>query len=166
MLQRTTQQSAGKNCISDMGLSVAEYFAQKEACNHCKEHGTEEHCVTTLLSRKENCLIYSIIHNQIGEYSKRQIELLHDLRSTSSEEENVIYYIRGERLIEKIGILNKPFYEQVSFFSAINYKYVKKIVDALLNGKMEDAKQQINTMLNILERENNIPKELNGYDYH
>lgn len=149
-----------------MGLSVAEYFAQKEACDHCKDHGTEEHCVTTLLSRKENCLIYSIIHNQIGEYSRKQVELLHNLRSTSTEEENVIYYVRGERLIEKMDILNKPFYQQVSIFSAINYKYIRKVVEALVDNKIEDAKQQINNMLDILERENNIPKELNGYQYH
>jgi len=149
-----------------MGLSVAEYFAQKEACNHCKEHGDEEHCVTTLLSRKENCFVYNIIHNQIGEYSRKQIQLLHDLRSTSSEEENVIYYIRGEKIIEKMDIFNKPFYLQVSIFSAINYKYIRNVVDALVNNEMEDAKQQINNMLDTLERENNIPKEVNGYHYH
>jgi len=86
-----------------MGLSVAEYFAQKEACASCVDHGTEEHCVTTLLSRKENCFVYSIIHNQIGEYKQQEIELLRRL---------------------------------------------------------------INTMLEVLEKENNIPKELNEFKYY
>lgn len=149
-----------------MGLSVAEYFAQKEACDHCKDHGDEEHCVTTLFSRKENCFVYNMIHNQIGEYSSEQIKLLHNLRSTSSEEENVIYYIRGEKIIEKMDIFNKPFYQQVSIFSAINYKYIRNVVYALENNEIEDAKQQINNMLDTLERENNIPKEVNGYHYH
>ena len=146
-----------------MGLSVTEYFAQKEACDHCKDHGTEEHCVTTLLSRKENCFVYSIIHNQIGEYKQEEIQLLRNMRENSSEEENVIYYIRGERLIEKMALMEKPFYEQVSFFSFVNYKYIKNVVEALVQNRTQDAKRLINNMLEVLEEENNIPKELNEF---
>jgi len=149
-----------------MGISVAEYFAQKEACNHCQEHGTEEHCVTTLLSRKENCFVYNIIHNNIGEYSPEQVQLLHELRSHCSEVENVIYYVRGERLIEKMGILEKPFYQQSLVFTVINFKYIKQVVSAMTENRLEDARHIINNMLSILEEENDLPKEINGYDYH
>lgn len=149
-----------------MGISVAEYFAQKQACNDCLEHGDEEHCVTTLLSRKENCFVYNIIHNNIGEYSLEQVQLLHDLRSHCSEVENVIYYMRGERLIEKMGILDKPFYQQSLLFTVINFKYIKQVVSAMTENRLEDAKHIINNMLSILEEENDLPKEINGYDYH
>ena len=149
-----------------MGLSVAEYFAQKEACASCVDHGTEQHCVTTLLSRKENCFVYSIIHNQIGEYKQKEIELLRKMREDSSEEENVIYYIRGEKIIEKMQLFDKPFYEQVSFFSYINFKYIKGVVEALVQKRTEDAKRLINNMLEVLEKENNIPKELNEFKYY
>lgn len=149
-----------------MGLSVSEYFAQKEACASCVEHGTEEHCVTTLLSRKENCFVYSIINNQLGDYTQEEIELLRKMREESTEEENVIYYIRGENIIEKMKLMEKPFYEQVHTFSYINYKYIKNVVEALVQKRTEDAKRLINNMLEVLEKENNIPKELNEFKYY
>lgn len=149
-----------------MGLSVAEYFAQKEACASCVEHGTEEHCVTTLLSRKENCFVYSILNNQLGDYTQEEKQLLRKMREDSTEEENVIYYIRGENIIEKMDLMNKPFYEQVSIFSYINHKYIKSVVEALVQKRTDDAKRLINNMLEVLEKENNIPKELNEFKYY
>jgi hypothetical protein len=127
-----------------MGLTVEEYFAQKEACTHCAEHGNEEHCVTTLLSRKENCFVYNITHYGIGD--------------------NVDYYVRCDKLISKMGILEKPYHEQISIYSGINYRYIREVVFALTDNEKEKAKHIINTMLKVLETENNISKELNDYD--
>jgi len=62
--------------------------------------------------------------------------------------------------------MNKPFYEQVSIFSYINYKYIKSVVEALVQKRTDDAKRLINTMLEVLEKENNIPKELNEFKYY
>ncbi len=62
------------------------------------------------------------------------------MREESSEEENVIYYVRGENIIEKMDLMNKPFYEQVSIFSYINYKYIKSVVEALVQKRTDDAK--------------------------
>jgi hypothetical protein len=149
-----------------MGITVAEYFAQKEACTHCAEHGTEEHCVTTLLSRKENCLFYNISHNQIGDYTEDQIQLMHKFRDLLPEQETVDYYVRCDNLITKMEVLDKPFYEQYSTFNRINFKYFKNIIQALSNKKNDDAKRLINSMLDELEEENNIRKEINEYHYH
>jgi hypothetical protein len=88
------------------------------------------------------------------------------MREDSSEEENVIYYVRGERIIEKMHLMEKPFYEQVSFFSYINFKYIKSVVEALVQKRTDDAKRLINTMLEVLEKENNISKELNEFKYY
>ena len=44
-----------------MGISVEEYLHNRQACAQCQEHGDEEHCVTTLLSREDNCIFYNSI---------------------------------------------------------------------------------------------------------
>ena len=149
-----------------MGISVAEYFEKKKACPHCVEHGNEEHCVTTLLSRKENCLFYNISHNDIGDYTEEQIQLMHKFRDILPEQETVDYYVRCDRLITKLELMDKPHYEQFSFYSKINYKYIRHVIQALSENKKTDAKRLINTMLDDLEKENNIEKELNEYIYH
>lgn len=149
-----------------MGITVAEYFAQKEACPHCAEHGTEEHCVTTLLSRKENCFFYNISHNDIGDYTEEEIQLMHSFRDMLSEQETVDYYVRCDRLITKMDLMNKPYYEQYSIFSGINYKYIKPVIQSLSENNIDDARCLINNMLDTLEEENNIEKDVNEYNYH
>ena len=44
-----------------MGISVEEYLHNRQACAQCQEHGDEEHCVTTLLSREDNCIFYNSV---------------------------------------------------------------------------------------------------------
>ena len=44
-----------------MGISVEEYLHNRQACAKCQEHGDEEHCVSTLLSREDNCIFYNSI---------------------------------------------------------------------------------------------------------
>jgi hypothetical protein len=149
-----------------MGITVAEYFAQKEACPHCAEHGTEDHCVTTLLSRKENCFFYNITHNNIGDYTEDQIKLMYNLRDFLPEQETVDYYVRCDRLITKMELFDKPFYEQYSIINRINFKYFKHVIDALSDKRTGDAKRLINSMLDDLEEENNIRKEINEHHYH
>jgi hypothetical protein len=149
-----------------MGITVAEYFAQKEACPHCAEHGNEDHCVTTLLSRKENCFFYNISHNDIGDYTPEQIQLMHKFRDILPEQETVDYYVRCDRLITKMELMDKPQYEQYSIFSGINYRYIRHVIQALEDKRNDDAKHIINSMLDNLEKENNIEKEVNEYNYH
>jgi len=149
-----------------MGITVAEYFAQKEACPHCAEHGTEEHCVTTLLSRKENCFFYNISHNHIGDYTADEIKLMHSFRDLLPEKETVDYYVRCDKLITEMQLMDKPFYEQYSVYSGINYKYIRHVINALSENRIDDAKHLINTMLESLEKENISEKELNEHNYH
>ena len=79
-----------------MGISVADYFANKEACSDCAEHGDVEHCVTTLLSRAENCFFYNATHMNIGDYTEEDKEIVRNLRSSMTEEELVNYYLDEE----------------------------------------------------------------------
>lgn len=133
-----------------MGISVAEYFAQKEACASCVEHGDEEHCVTTLLSRKENCFFYNVIHMNLGEYTEEERELARNIRNDMSEEQLVNYYIRGENVIENMRLFELPHYEQLEIITRINFMYIHKIMKNKDKSKVFDMLMQ---MLDAIEKE-------------
>ena len=44
-----------------MGIKVEEYLKDRQACSVCEGEGegTVEHCVTHMLSRPDNCMIYN-----------------------------------------------------------------------------------------------------------
>lgn len=139
-----------------MGVSVAEYFAQKEACAHCVDHGDEDHCVTTLLSRAENCFFYNAVHMRIGDYTIKQREAARNIRNNLTEEHLVSYYIRGENLIEKMNLMTLPFNERHDIMTRINYKYINAIVEEMMTEEKTKVFSMIDNMLNALETEFNI----------
>lgn len=136
-----------------MGISVAEYFAQKEACQDCLEHGNEEHCVTTLLSRAENCFFYNATHMNIGDYTEEDREIVRNLRDNMTEEQLVEYYVRGENLIEKMKLFEMPHYEQYAIISRIDFLYLQKIVREIKNNNKEKVFSMTSNMLNEIEKE-------------
>lgn len=142
-----------------MGITVEEYFARKKACSHCVEHDTEEHCVTTLLSRAENCLIYNIIRSGIGEYTTEERQAARELRNSLSEEDLINYYVRSENIISGIDLLNKFFLDKHDFLTRINYLYVRKMIKELSKSNKENLTEMVENMLDSLEKEYNIPKE-------
>jgi hypothetical protein len=133
-----------------MGISVAEYFAQKEACANCVEHGDEEHCVTTLLSRKENCFFYNITHMGIGEYTEEERKLARNLRDDMTEEQLVNYYVRGENVIEAMKLFELPHYEQYAILTRIDFMYIHKITKNKDKSKVYDM---LMAMLDAIEKE-------------
>jgi len=136
-----------------MGISVADYFAQKEACVDCMEHGDQEHCVTTLLSRAENCFFYNATHMNIGEYSEEDREIVRTMRNNLSEEELVKYYVRGENLIKCIKLFEKPQYEQYAIITRIDFNYLQKIVKEVKNNNKEKVYSMVINMLDEIEKE-------------
>jgi hypothetical protein len=139
-----------------MGISVAEYFARKKACDHCVEHGDEEHCTTTLLSRAENCFFYNAVQMSIGEYDGKQRKAARNLRNSIPEEILVDYYSRGEKLIEKMNLMHMPSYQKYDVMNKINHLYIKNIIEKLMYNEEEETIELIDNMLNVLEIENNI----------
>jgi glucuronate isomerase len=139
-----------------MGVSVAEYFAQKEACAHCVEHGDEDHCVTTLLSRAENCFFYNAVHLRIGDYTNKQREAVRNIRDSLSEEALVNYYTRGENLIEKMNLMSIPFNERHDIMTRINYKYIDAIIQEMMTPDKTKVFSMVDNMLTALETEFNI----------
>jgi len=136
-----------------MGLSVAEYFEKKEACSHCTEHGDEEHCVTTLLSRADNCFFYNATHMNIGDYTQEEREIVRNLRDSMTEEELVEYYVRGENLIEHMKLFDKPHYEQYAIITRIDFIYLQKIVKEIKNNNKETVYSMTINMFNEIEKE-------------
>lgn len=139
-----------------MGISVAEYFAQKEACPHCVEHGNEDHCVTTLLSRAENCFFYNAVHMGVGEYTEEQREAARTLRDNLPENVTVDYYVRCDALITKMGLFDKPFYDQFAIVNRINYLFIEDIIKEIMSGNKDKIVGMVENMLTFLEKENNI----------
>lgn len=142
-----------------MGITVEEYFARKKACSDCVEHENEEHCVTHLLSRAENCLVYNVIRMGIGEYTDEQRKAARDLRNTLTEEKLVDYYVRSENIITGIGLLDKITFEKQDFLTRINYLYVKNMISEIENKNKEQLSIMVENMLSSLEQEYNISKE-------
>lgn len=142
-----------------MGISVEEYFARKKACLDCVEHNNEEHCVTHLLSREENCLIYNIIRMGVGEYTNEQRASIRNLRDSLTEESLVDYYVRSENIISGIGLLEKFLLDKQDFLIRINYLFVKDMIDEIENKNKEKLAIMVENMLSSLEKEYNISKE-------
>ena len=136
-----------------MGISITDYFAQKEACNDCVEHGDVEHCVTTLLSRAENCFFYNATHMSIGDYTEEDREIVRNMRNNLSEEELVEYYVRGENLIEHMRLFEKPYYEQYAIITRIDFNYLQKIVREVKNNNKEKVYSMVINMLDEIEKE-------------
>ena len=123
-----------------MGITVEEYFAQKRACEHCVEHENEEHCVTTLLSRAENCLIYNIIQMGIGNYTHEERKAARDFRDSLPEEFIVDYYVRSENIISGIDLLEKFYLDKFEFLTRVNYFFVEKMIRESKNKNKEKIK--------------------------
>ena len=126
-----------------MGITVEEYFARKKACDHCVEHDNEEHCVTTLLSRAENCLIYNIIQMGIGNYTAEQRKIAREIRDSLAEEKLVDYYVRSENIITGTNLLNKFFLDKYDFLTRVNYLFVEKIIQQIQQHKIHLYKIKI-----------------------
>lgn len=140
----------------DMGISVAEYFAQKEACQDCLDHGNEDHCVTTLLSRAENCFFYNAVHMGAGEYTEEQREAAKTFRDHLPEDVMVDYYVRCDALITKMDLFSKPFYEQYAIINRINYLFIADIIKEIMNKNTDAVISKVENMLTFLEAQNNI----------
>ena len=131
-----------------MGISLEEYLKNKEACPVCTEHGDDNHCRSTLLSREDNCLIMNSILYNDDAYDNMDVIYLQSLRGTASEEKILEYYIRSEKLVRRIKGSNGNSVETWSFY----YKtYVHDIIQDLRIQHTQDALNKILEMLDSIE---------------
>ena len=132
-----------------MGITVAEYLKDRAPCAICDANGDQTHCVTQLLSRADNCLIYNAINNNGQSKNLSDISLLQNLRATPGALQKVLdYYVRSEPIVVKIKNLHQ---NNALIWQPIYEKYVKDIVEALRNNDLQQAHNKIFVMLDELE---------------
>lgn len=131
-----------------MGMSVAEYLAQKQACAVCDSTGNHEHCVENLLSRLDNCVFYNVFQYYYDPDTPNDIALLKELRSIMDPDLVVYYYVRAEPLVKNIIARANA----RDIWLVINELYVQYIFRSLRVRDRINVEQQIQEMLDYLER--------------
>ena len=149
-----------------MGISVEEYLHNRQACAQCQEHGDEEHCVSTLLSREDNCIFYNAIlayhlptrtkttpftpdeHNTAAQ---ADFVLLQAFREYINEDKMVAYYVQAEKTVTQIRGIHQ---NDRSIWKGYYERYVRDILDSLRNNDKSAAVVKTVEMLEALQYTN------------
>ena len=149
-----------------MGISVEEYLHNRQACAQCQEHGDEEHCVSTLLSREDNCIFYNSIlayhlptrtkttpftPDENNASAQADFALLQAFREYINEDKMVEYYVRAEKIVTQIRGIHQ---NDRSIWKGYYERYVKDILEALRNNNKSTAVVKTVEMLEALEYTN------------
>lgn len=149
-----------------MGISVEQYLHDRQACAQCREHGDEEHCVSTLLSREDNCIFYNSIlayhlpsrtkttpftPDEQNAAAQADFALLQAFREYINEDKMVEYYVRAEKIVTQIRGIHQ---NDRSIWKGYYERYVKDILDALRNNNKSTAVVKTVEMLEALEYTN------------
>ncbi len=149
-----------------MGISVEQYLHDRQACAQCREHGDEEHCVSTLLSREDNCIFYNAIlayhlparsrdaaftPEEGNVNAQRDFVLLQALRDSVYEDKMVEYYVYSERIVTQIKGIHK---NDQTIWRGYYERYVRNILNALRDNDKSEALVKINQMLEELVNTN------------
>lgn len=134
-----------------MGITVEEYLKDRQACSVCDATDNQEYCVTHMLSRADNCLIYNALNYNGMPKNFSDIQLLQGLRGTPGQEQKVInYYMRSEPLVQKIKRLH---HEDPVIWNIYYTTYIEEIINSLRIGNPEQTHSLIDAMLTKLESE-------------
>jgi hypothetical protein len=149
-----------------MGISVEQYLHDRQACAQCREHGDEEHCVSTLLSREDNCIFYNAIlayhlptrskdaaftPDEGNVNAQTDFVLLQGLRDSVYEDKMVEYYVRAERIVTQIKGIHK---NDQTIWRGYYERYVRNILNSLRNSNKSEAIIKTAEMLEALEYTN------------
>lgn len=134
-----------------MGITVEEYLKEREACQVCETTENQEYCVTHMLSRPDNCLIYnSIIYNSYP-VDNVDVKYLQNLRASPGLENTVLeYYLRSEPIVKKIRSIH---HQNPAIWDAYYFRFVKNIIGDLKSNLQQEAIRKIFNMLIELETE-------------
>jgi hypothetical protein len=149
-----------------MGISVEEYLHNRQACAKCQEHGDEEHCVSTLLSREDNCIFYNSIlayhlptrtkttpftPDENNASAQADFALLQAFREYINEDKMVEYYVRAEKIVTQIRGIHQ---NDRSIWQGYYERYVRDILNSLRNNDKSAAVVKTVEMLEALEYTN------------
>ena len=152
-----------------MGISVEQYLAKKQACADCITHGEEDHCVSTMLSREDNCLIYNMVwayhipnrqkhmsfttdeRSRMSDAAMAEAQLFMALRDKISADTVLEYYTRAQNIVTMIKGIHS---NDRMIWSGYYTRFMPKILEHLRGGRDADAMTEIMLMLETLEYTN------------
>ncbi len=149
-----------------MGISVEQYLHDRQACAQCLEHGDEAHCVSTLLSREDNCIFYNAIlayhlptrsrdasftPEEGNANAQTDFVVLQSLRDNIYEDRMVRYYVRSERIVTQVKGIHK---NDQTIWRGYYERYVRDILNSLKNDNKSEAIVKTAEMLEALEYTN------------
>jgi hypothetical protein len=134
-----------------MGITIEQYLKDRESCPVCRDHGEEERCVTALLSREDNCLIYNSVLFNDNPYDNMDVLVLQTLRANMSERKVLEYYYRSDPIVKHIKILAGE--EQNKFWNQYHQKYVGEIIHLCKAEDYKTATEKLFVMLDEIEAE-------------
>ena len=135
-----------------MGITVEEYLKDRQACAVCGGTEHEEHCVTTMLSRPDNCLIYNAVNHSGQTKLVQDMQALQQLRATPGAANTVLqYYLRSEPLVHKIKLQHG---DNSVFWNNLYNQHMLGILAAVRGGHSQQAHDLIFAMLDELEINN------------
>ena len=135
-----------------MGITVEEYLKERKACAACESTDHEQYCVTHMLSRPDNCLIYNSVNFSGNMKKTNDMRMLQNLRATPGAENTVLdYYIRAEPLVKKIKSKHG---ESDVIWHQYYDRYISSIIQSLRDNNNQQAYDKIFTMLADLESQN------------
>jgi hypothetical protein len=135
-----------------MGITVEEYLKDREACAVCGGTEHEQHCVTTMLSRPDNCLIYNAVNHSGQTKLVQDMQALQQLRATPGAANTVLqYYMRSEPLVQRIKLQHG---NNSVFWNNLYNQHMVGILAAVRGGHSQPAHDLIFAMLSELEAHN------------
>ena len=135
-----------------MGITVEEYLKERKACAACDSTDHEQYCVTHMLSRPDNCLIYNAVNYSGNVKKTNDMRMLQNLRATPGAENTVLdYYMRSEPLVKKIKSRHG---ENHLTWQQYYQQYVQGIIQSLSEDNQQQAHDRIIAMLVDLESQN------------
>ena len=132
-----------------MGISLAEYLAQKQSCDVCNSEGNQHHCISNLLSRVDNCVFYNTLMYFRDEHSVNDVVLLQEMRYILDPDTVLYYYVTAEPVVKNINQRRNS----LDIWIAINQRFVKDIFVSLRDHDREAVKTKIEAMLTELGKE-------------
>lgn len=131
-----------------MGISLAEFLKDREACEHCDATGNQEHCITTLLSREDSCIFYNALTKNGDLHDDGDVVYLQNFRSVMPGDKVLDYYIRASKIVQAI---NAEPGDHTDLWMDITQRYVYTVLDNVKSGEHEIAYNKILAMLEELE---------------
>ena len=130
-----------------MGISIQEFLSGRVACPVCDAKGDQEHCITALLSRIDSCIIFNSMYHNQNSRTDSDTALLQNLRATTDPNQVLDYYVRSERVVQRINARE----DHKVIWDKIYRTYIPPMLVKVRAGQKQAAVDLLNTMLAEVE---------------